>query len=140
VVALVDVKGPPGPSGLRFPAAADAVTWLRTLCPDNERYFAHAAQHDLEAWLLPYWSTAAKKAGTPSVKAPSGNPEGINHDKPPSWHLADLYRRSAKKYSKPRDGADILRGQDLTIAAAQCPQFKLFLNTLLTLAGCPALP
>ncbi len=36
--------------------------------------------------------------------------------------------------------AAILRNQDLTVAASQCPELKSLLNTLLTLAGLALLP
>jgi hypothetical protein len=42
-------------------------------------------------------------------------------------------------YSKVRDAARILRGKDLTIAAAKCPELKAFLNTILELCGVHAL-
>jgi hypothetical protein len=38
-------------------------------------------------------------------------------------------------YSKPRDANRILRGQDLGVAAAQCPELKALLNTIITLSG-----
>lgn len=140
VVALVDVKAPPTSTRQSFADAAEAIAYLRGLGSDIANFHAHAAQHDLEAWLLPYWHTARAKAGVPQTPPPHGQPEHVNHLKPPSWHLQGLYRLGKKKYSKPRDGADILHGQDLTVAATACPQFKAFLNTLLTLTECPVLP
>ncbi len=135
VVGLLDVVGP---SGRRFKDGGEAIKTLKALLPDEKRFHAHAAQHDLEAWLLPYWDTAQKKAGHKKA-LPGPNPEKVNHDHPPSWHLQELFRLGGKRYDKARDAAAILRGQDLTLAAAKCPQFKAFLNTLLNLSGCAKL-
>lgn len=40
-----------------------------------------------------------------------------------------------RKYSKPIEMRELLRGKDLTLSAAACPEFKALLNTLLTLSG-----
>lgn len=66
----------------------------------------------------------------------------MNGQKPPAYHLDELYRQvkpRARKYNKPIEMRDILRGKDLTIAADACPEFKSFLNTLLALNGLAAL-
>jgi len=132
LVVLVDVKAPPPHV---FPNAGAAIAYLKTILPADPRVHAHAAQHDVEAWLLPFWEVAQKKAGHRKA-SPGKNPEKVNHDHPPSWHLQELYRLGGKSYDKPRDAAAILRGQDLRAVANACPQFKAFLNTLLGLSGC----
>ena len=136
LVVLVDVKAPPPHV---FPSAAAAITHLKGILPADPRVHAHAAQHDVEAWLLPFWEIAQKKAGHRKAN-PGRHPEKVNHDHPPSWHLEELYRLGGKSYDKPRDAAAILRGQDLRVSAAACPQLKAFLNTLLGLSGCPRIP
>ena len=70
---------------------------------DDNRFRPHAAQHDFEAWLLPYWSEIRKLAGS-----------------------------KKKTYIKPRDAGRILRNKDLTISAQACPELKTFLNTILS--------
>src|ERR1700690_592085 len=39
-----------------FPDASDAKGKMREWVGPNERFFAHAAQYEFEAWLLPYWA------------------------------------------------------------------------------------
>lgn len=137
VIGLVDVVAPEYRT--RFASAAEAISTLKGLLPDEPRFHAHAAQHDIEAWLLPYWQVACRKAGR-NKQAPGTNPEAVNHGHPPSYHLGELYRLGGKRYDKPRDAAAILRGQDLLVSANACPQFKAFLNTLLDLSGCEVIP
>ena len=134
VIGLVDVVAPEYRT--RFANAADAISTLKGLMPGESRFHAHAAQHDVEAWLLPYWDTACRKVSR-RQQAPGARPEAVNHGHPPSYHLNELYRLAGKRYDKPRDAAAILRGQDLRVSANACPQFKAFLNTLLGLSGCP---
>lgn len=137
VVGLVDVVAPEYRT--KFENAADAINTLKGLLPNESRFYAHAAQHDIEAWLLPYWPVACRKVGR-TKQAPGANPESVNHGHPPSWHFNELYRLGGAHYDKPRDAAAILRGQDLRVSANACPQFKAFLNTLLGLSGCPQIP
>ena len=137
VVGLVDVVAPG--ERKRFANAAEAIATLRALIPEEPRFHAHAAQHDVEAWLLPYWDVACRKVGR-RKQIPGANPEAVNHGHPPSWHFNELYRLGNIRYDKPRDAAAILRGQDLRLSANSCPQFKALLNTLLSLSGCPRIP
>ncbi len=132
VIALTDVYT--GTSD--FKDASDAKQKMRDWVGNNSRFHAHAAQHDFEAWLLPYW-TDIKKIAKHSMKAPSGEPESVNHNHPPSWHLKEIFRVGAgtRDYIKTRDAKKILEGKDLRIAADACPELKAFLNTILTLCG-----
>jgi hypothetical protein len=41
---------------------------------------------------------------------------------------------------KPRDALRILKGNDLAVAVAACPELKAFLNTIIALSGGAALP
>lgn len=132
VIALTDVY-----TGTNdFLDAADAKRKMRAWVGDNERFYPHAAQHDFEAWLLPYWSDIQALAGH-NKAAPPGRPESVNHDRPPSYHIREIFRVGTCRdaYSKPRDAARILRGKDLSEAARKCPELKAFLNTILTLSG-----
>jgi len=130
VIALTDVY-----TGTRdFSTAADAKKKMSEWVGPNPRFFPHAAQHDFEAWLLPFWSEIQKLAGH-NRKAPSGAPEKVNHTRPPSVHIQEIFRAGTCRddYSKPRDALRILKGQNLAVAAEACPELKAFLNTILDL-------
>ncbi len=101
-----------------------------------DRFFPHAAQHDFEAWLLPYWPRIQALAGS-NRQTPSQHPESVNHGNSPAYVLRDVFRSGTKHrtYSKTRDAEAILRGQDLSISAEKCPELKAFLNTILNLSG-----
>jgi hypothetical protein len=109
---------------------------MRRWVGENPSFYPHAAQHDFEAWLLPYWSEIQKLAGH-KKGAPSGKPEEVNHQHPPSHHIKEVFRigTHGKDYSKTRDANRILQGKDLAIAAGLCPELKAFLNTILSLSG-----
>jgi len=132
VVALTDVY-----TGTReFTDAADAKSKMRQWVGQDPRFYPHAAQHDFEAWLLPYWDDIKRLSGT-NRNAPAENPESVNHMSPPAHRLAEAFRTGTKRtyYNKPIHAAKILDGKDLTIAAAKCRELREFLNTLVTLGG-----
>jgi hypothetical protein len=132
VIALTDVY-----TGTDdFHDATDAKTKMRNWVGQNDRFHPHAAQHDFEAWLLPYWSEIQKVAGH-NRTAPAGSPEDVNHNRPPSYHIREIFRIGTcrRDYSKWRDGNRILQGKDLAVAASRCPELRAFLNTILTLSG-----
>jgi len=135
VIALTDVYTGTGD----FKDAADAKRKMREWVGANERFHPHAAQHDFEAWLLPFWADIQKLAGH-NRRAPAGAPESVNHNHPPSRHLEEIFEIGKRNdsYSKSLDATRILRGKDLVISAAQCPELKALLNTILTL--CEAEP
>lgn len=134
VIALTDVYT--GIQPHEFETAEIAKTKMHEWVGPESRFYPHAAQHDFEAWLLPYWPRIKALADS-NRNSPSPHPETVNHDKPPSKHLAEVFRTGGKKrsYSKIRDGAAILRNQDLAISATACPELKAFLNTILDLCG-----
>lgn len=132
VIALTDVY-----TGTHdFLDAGDAKAKMRNWVGPNIKFHPHAAQHDFEAWLLPYWSEIQKVAGS-DRKAPTGLPELVNHLHPPSHHIKEIFKIGTcrRDYSKVRDANRILQGQDLSEAAVKCPELKAFLNTILTLSG-----
>lgn len=137
VIALTDVY-----TGTDdFKDASDAKDKMRSWTGNNPEFYPHAAQHDFEAWLLPYWSTIQRLAGH-NKKAPTGQPENVNHDDPPAYRIQEIFRigSKGKSYVKPRDAGRILSGNDLLLAANSCPELKAFLNTILTLCGGTPLP
>lgn len=137
VIALTDVY-----TGTDdFIDAADAKAKMRQWVGQNASFHPHVAQHDFEAWLLPYWKDIQKLAGH-NRTAPPGPPEQVNHTRPPSYHIQQIFRLGDCRddYSKPRDANRILRNKDLAIAAAQCPELKAFLNTIIVLSGGQRLP
>jgi len=134
VIALTDVY-----TGTQdFRDAADAKAKMQAWVGQNACFYPHVAQHDFEAWLLPYWSEIQKVAGH-NRTAPPGAPESVNHNRPPSFHIKEIFRIGTcrRDYSKVLYAHRILRGQDLTVAAAACPELKAFLNTILHLSGGP---
>ncbi len=102
--------------------------WVR----DEEKFHPHVAQHDFEAWLLPYWPTIQKLAGH-NRAAPSGPPESVNHEHPPSHRIKELFEVGTCRdsYVKPRDAARILRDNDLSVAIEKCPELKAFVTSIL---------
>jgi Domain of unknown function (DUF4276) len=132
VIALTDVY-----TGTNdFVDAADAKQKMRGWVGHNNCFHPHAAQYDFEAWLLPFWSEIQLLA-CHNKSAPPGLPETVNHNRPPSHRIREIFRIGSCRddYSKPRDASRILRGKDLTISANICPELKAFLNTILTLSG-----
>jgi hypothetical protein len=82
VVALTDVY-----TGTReFVDANDAKSRMRSWVGNNDRFYPHAAQHDFEAWLIPYWPEIKRLAAS-NRTAPGTTPENIDHDKPPSYWI-----------------------------------------------------
>jgi len=132
VIALTDVHtGSPD-----FADAADAKRKMREWVGTSERFFPHAAQYEFEAWLLPYWPDVQRLAKH-NRGVPGRTPELVNHNKPPSVWLTEIFEagKSGRSYSKVRDAGRILRDNDLTVAANACPELKAFLNTILQLCG-----
>ncbi len=134
VIALTDVYT--GGTPLDFKDAAEAKAKMTSWVGAADRFFPHAAQHDFEAWLLPYWPRIQALAGS-NRQTPSQHPESVNHGNPPAYVLRDVFRIGTKHrtYSKTRDAEAILRGQDLSISAEKCPELKAFLNIILKLSG-----
>jgi Domain of unknown function (DUF4276) len=129
VIALTDVY-----TGTNdFSSASDAKSKMKTWVGDNLQFYPHAAAHDFEAWLLPYWSTIQKKANN-SLSQPSGAPETVNHNRPPSKRINEIYRKGLnREYDKIRDGITILKDNDLMVAIQVCPELKSFINTIINL-------
>jgi hypothetical protein len=132
VIALTDVYT----GSHDFQDAADAKHKMRSWVGPNECFHPHVAQHDFEAWLLPYWPDIQQLAKH-NRKAPPGAPESVDHNHPPSYHLKEIFRtgKGPRHYTKTRDARRILQGKDLSVAAAACPELRAFLNTILTLSG-----
>jgi hypothetical protein len=139
VIALTDVYT--GTQPAVFGSADDAKAKMRRWVGDNVRFHPHVALHDFEAWLLPYWPAIQKLAGH-NRAAPGGNPEAVNHANPPANRIREIFRIGTCRdgYVKPRDARRILRGSDLSVAIAQCAEFKAFVNTILTVCRGEAIP
>ena len=137
VIALTDVYTGTGD----FTDAPDAKAKMRQWVGTNARFHPHVALHDFEAWLLPYWADIQKIAGH-NKQAPPGPPESVDHQRPPSYHIREIFRIGTCRdaYSKARDANRILRGKDLAVSASRCPELKAFLNRIITLCGGTVLP
>lgn len=127
VVGLLDVYPD-------FDSARDAKEFMRNAVGNNSRFFAHAAKYDVEAWLIPYWDCICNRIGVRRSR-PGNNPEHVNSMAPPSKRLEELYQIAKRKYRKPLEMKAILERQDLSVAAHECRELKLLLNTLLRLGG-----
>lgn len=131
VIALTDVYTGTNPPD--FQNAADAKEKMHQWVGPNPRFHPHAAQYEFEAWLLPFWDDIQRRAGH-NRAAPGRWPEQVNHHRPPSHHLKDIFHAGKKRdYNKIRDAHAILHGKDLLVAANACPESKAFLNTILML-------
>ena len=132
VVGLIDV----------FPHFTDALaakTFLREAAERagvNQHFYPHAAQYDVEAWLLPYWNDICRRIGV-KQGPPGGNPEMVDSVRPPSYRLKELYQRVERRYVKTIEMPAILKGKDLSIAADVCAELKGLLNTLFLLSDLP---
>jgi hypothetical protein len=131
VIALTDVYT----GTADFVDAADAKAKMRQWVGPEPRFHPHAAQHDFEAWLLPYWDVIKQLSGTnrPPIQ---GRPEQIDHNQPPAHRLKEIFRLGRKgrhNYVKTRDAARILRDQDLMVSIQACPELKAMVNTILSL-------
>jgi hypothetical protein len=137
VIALTDVY-----TGKNdFKNAEDAKTKMRQWVGEEPKFYPHAAQYDFEAWLIPYWSSIQKLAGN-NRNAPGGNPENINHNKPPSYHIREIFEcsQSRRSYNKPRDAGRILNDNGLDEAVIQCSELKAFVNTIISVCGGTVIP
>lgn len=139
VIALTDVYTGALPHD--FSSASEAKNQMRQWVGSEPRFHPHAAQHDFEAWLLPYWADIQRLAGH-NKSAPPGNPESVNHNKPPSAHIKEIFLtgNKGKRYVKPRDSDRILRNNDLSVAISQCSELKALVNTILRLCGSSPIP
>jgi len=137
VIVLTDVY-----TGSRdFMNAKDAKRKMKEWVGETDNFFPHVGCHDFEAWLISYWDDIQKIAGHNKSK-PGNNPEKINHQKPPAYHIKEIFElgRCRDGYKKPRDGMRILRNKDLIISANECPELKAFLNTILKLSKGQLIP
>jgi len=136
VIALTDIYTGPGQS--EFKDAADAKAKMRSWVGDEHRFFPHAAQYEFEAWLLIYWDTIQRLANH-NMTAPGVNPENVNHDKPPSYWIREVYRNGKRggSYVKTRDADRILRENENNLLASinSCTELKAFVNTILGICG-----
>lgn len=134
VIALTDVYT--GTTPPDFVNADDAKKKMRLWVGPESRFHPHAAQYDFEAWLLPYWSTIQQLAGH-NRTSPSGNPELVNHQRPPAHRLKEIFEIGSCRdsYIKPREALRILKKNDLKEAVSQCPELKAFINTILSVSG-----
>lgn len=139
VIALTDVYTGTNPPD--FKDAADAKDQMRRWVGGEPRFHPHVAQHDFEAWLLPYWSTIQRLARH-NKTAPTGDPENVNHNNPPAYRIKEIFElgKCRESYVKPRDAGRILKDNNLLIAIDQCPELKAFVNTILSVCEGSLIP
>lgn len=124
-----------------FTTAQDAKSKMNMWVGALPNFFPHVALHDFEAWLLPYWNRILEIAKH-NQNPPGGPPETVNHIKPPSRIIAEVFERGECRdsYSKQRDANRILAGQDLNSSINSCPELKAFVNRILGLCGGQLIP
>jgi hypothetical protein len=130
VIALTDVY-----TGTQdFQDANDAKDQMMRWVNKNPKFYPHTALHDFEAWLLPYWTTIQKLAKH-NRSVPKGLPETVNHQKPPSYRIKEIFSlgQCRRDYNKVIDGKAILKKNDLMIAIQACPELKAFVNRIISL-------
>lgn len=134
VIALTDVYP-------KFSSAGNAKEKIRQSVKNQDHFHVHVAQYEFEAWLLPYWPQIQQLAKH-NQSAPSGNPEMVNHNKPPSMRIKEIFRlgNGRDDYVKARDASRILKNVDLNIAIQQCPELKSLVNTILSICGDQTIP
>jgi hypothetical protein len=134
VIALTDVYT--GSTPPDFPTAQDAKDKMRAWVGEEPKFYPHVALHDFEAWLLPYWDRIKQLTGS-NRKPPGSNPEKVNHNKSPTYRLAEVFRTGSKtdSYVKTRDAGRILQGQDLSVALSACAELKAFVDRIISLCG-----
>ncbi|MEW6352167.1 MAG: DUF4276 family protein [Thermodesulfobacteriota bacterium] len=139
VIALTDVYTGTRPPD--FTDAADAKNKMRQWVGNEPRFRPHAAQHDFEAWLLPYWPTIQRLAGH-NRNAPGGDPENVNHTNPPSRRIQEIFEVGQRRdsYNKPRDANHILSKNDLSVAILRCPELRALVNTIFQACGGAVIP
>lgn len=135
VVALTDVY----PDFDNAKEAKDALRRFAGSGQADAKFRPHAAQFDVEAWIMPFWPQIGMHLGVKAA-SPGARPEEINTQRPPSHHLRELYAKAKQRYEKVIDGAKWLTAEKLGTAAGHCPELKSFLNSLLELAGADKLP
>lgn len=129
-VALTDVYP-------HFPSAEQAKAGLRKAAGPaarEPRFRAHAAQFELEAWVLPFWDEIADALRVKAA-SPGARPEEVDGEHPPSHRLKELYVRAGQRYDKVLDGPKWLTADRLESAAEHCPELRAFLKSLIELAG-----
>ena len=141
VIALTDVYT--GSLPPVFTDADDAKKKMRNWVGEENRFFPHAAQYDFEAWLLPFWDTIQEIARH-NMKSPGVNPELVNHQKPPAYHIREIFEigKCRNSYIKPRDAGKILRenSNNLLKSINSCSEFKSLVNTILICCDSDMIP
>ncbi|NJL85347.1 MAG: DUF4276 family protein [Leptolyngbyaceae cyanobacterium SM1_1_3] len=119
-----------------FKDSTDAKNQMLEWVGHNSNFYAHTALHDFEAWLLPYWPTIQALAKH-DRSAPGSSPETVNHQKPPSYWIKEIFSLGSRKkdYNKPIDDKAISKKNDLMIAIQACPELKDFVNRIISLCG-----
>ena len=118
-----------------FADAAETKTYLRNCVAKSSAkhmFYAHAAQFDFEAWLLPYWERIAKGLKV-KAKLPGSDPEKVNSQKPPSEHLKELYAKAHKHYQKTTEANRIFSRYGIEEAVEKCSELQALVSTLIDL-------
>jgi hypothetical protein len=136
VIGLLDLYGPTIYPQNRC-TARDRVAWAtehiekKVGHPKFRQFFA---VHEIEAWLLSQPNVFPRQVrnGLPNTII---DPEKVNFSEPPSHLLDRVYKQTThKKYKKVVYGTNLFARLDPTTAYDKCPNLRLLLDTMLTLA------
>ncbi len=114
---------------------SERVDWLKRnitahLLPGHlrNRVRIHIALHETEAWFLADPDTLSMALGKKmTCKYP--DPEAVDDEKPPHRRLRERY-----SYKKSSHGRKCLEELDYELVARKCPQFRAFLDDVLSFA------
>jgi len=132
VIVLTDQYS--GTPAKNFESPEIARRELRKLVGNRSNVHVHVAAHDFEAWLIPLWDEIASSIGS-KKQAPSGSPEKLNNQNPPSKRIAELFRSAGRKYIKTRDAKKYLEKHGLKKSVDACPELKAMVDTILALCA-----
>lgn len=143
VFCLIDLYKVPAPipSGLR--TVSERTEWLRAYIKQkvdrsyHDRFFAHIAVHEVEAWMLADEEPLVRRLGCPTL-GPWPHPEEVNDQCPPSSVINDLFRRHHPRkvgYHKVKDGIPLLRELDCEKISQKCRFFRNLMEDLMSLSG-----
>jgi Domain of unknown function (DUF4276) len=94
----------------------------------------HVVVHEVEAWILADEQMVAQRLKIKNL-SPWQQPEAVNDMKPPAKILEELFRTRSplkKRYSKYKDGVDLLGKIDWQKVYTKCPTFKQLVDDLRT--------
>jgi Domain of unknown function (DUF4276) len=102
---------------------------------NNPKFRQFFAIHEIEAWLLSDFSNMPTlNLSTREKNKISNNPEAVNFNTPPAKLLKQQYNAIGRIYDKKVEGKRIFDKLEAQKVYAKCPNFKLMMDEILSLA------